>query len=190
MWWQNNMLEMLLSSHGWYALFKIHWLIISAIVALLYIKYIIRSPLYSVTKAQQTYFFIAFGFFLLLKITPIVIIGADYFFNIYTLQLSFLFFLFVPFLLFILQINFLRQSLCLHQAKYILKILAHPWISLITFNGLISIYYIPTVFNVVHNNILLSGLAQLILFINAFFMWWVIINPIPEIKGLNYLMRA
>src|SRR5699024_12610114 len=64
------------------------------------------------------------------------------------------------------------------------------WISLITFNGLISIYYIPTVFNVVHNNILLSGLAQLILFINAFFMWWVIINPISEIKGLNYLMRA
>src|SRR5699024_6895812 len=76
------------------------------------------------------------------------------------------------------------------QAKFILKILPHPCISLITFNGLISIYYIPTVFNVVHNNILLSGLAQLILFINAFFMWWVIINPIPEIKGLHYLMLA
>src|SRR5699024_9313442 len=61
---------------------------------------------------------------------------------------------------------------------------------LITFNGLISIYYIPTVFNVVHNNILLSGLAQLIHFINAFFIWWVIINPITDIKVLNYLMRA
>jgi len=190
MWWQNNMLEMLLSSHGWYALFKIHWLIISAIVALLYIKYIIRSPLYSVTKAQQTYFFIAVGFFLLLKVTPIDIIGADYLFSVHTLQLSLLFFLVVPFLLLSLPKNFLRQSLWHHQAKFILKILAHPWISLITFNGLISIYYIPTVFNVVHNNILLSGLAQLILFINAFFMWWVIINPIPEIKGLNYLMRA
>src|SRR5699024_12047367 len=99
-------------------------------------------------------------------------------------------FLVVPFLLLSLPKNFLRQSLWHHQAKFILKILAHPWISLITFNGLISIYYIPTVFNVVHNNILLSGLAQLILFINAFFMWWVIINPIPELKGLIYLMRA
>src|SRR5699024_11088816 len=190
MWWQNNMLEMLLSSHGWYALFKIHWLIISAIVALLYIKYISRSPLYSVTKAQQTYFFIAVGFFLLLIVTPIHIIGADYLFSVHTIQLCLLFSIVNPFFLLSLPKNFLRQSLWHQQAIFILKILAHPLISLITFNALISIYYIPTVFNVVHNNILLSGLAQIILFINAFFMWWVIINPIPEIKGLNYLMRA
>src|SRR5699024_4100006 len=95
MWWQNNMLEMLLSNHGWYDLFKIHWLIISAIVALLYIKYIIRSPLYSVTKAQQTYFFIAVGFFLLLKVTQIDIIGAYYLFSVHTLHLSLLLFFFV-----------------------------------------------------------------------------------------------
>lgn len=190
MWWQNNVLEALLSSHGWYALFKIHWLLISIIVAWLYFKFIIRSPLYTVTKAQQTYFFIAVGFFSLLKATPIDIIGADYLFSIHTLQLSLIFFLVVPFLLLSLPKTFLRQSIWHHQTKFVLKILAHPWMSLITFNGLISIYYIPTVFNVIHNHVLISGIAQVLLFINAFFMWWVIINPVPEIKGLNYLMRA
>src|SRR5699024_10146875 len=107
MWWQNNMLEMLLCSHGWYDLFTLPWIIFSAIVALVYIKYISRSPLYSVTKSQQTYFFIAVGFFLLLKVTPIDIIGADYLFSVHTLQLSLLFFLVVPFLLLSLPKNFL-----------------------------------------------------------------------------------
>src|SRR5699024_10396837 len=97
-----------------------------AIVALLYIKYIIRSPLYSVTKAQQTYFFIAVGFFLLLKVTPIDIIGADYLFSVHTLQLSLLFFLVVPFLLLSLPKNFLLQSLWYNQPKFLLKILPHP----------------------------------------------------------------
>src|SRR5699024_2896558 len=47
-----------------------------------------------------------------------------------------------------------------------------------------------TVFNLIHGNILLTLLAQLILFVNAFFMWWVIIYPLPELRGLNYLLRA
>src|SRR5699024_11610837 len=121
-----------LSSHRWYDLFQIHWLIISAIVALLYIKYIIRSPLYSVTKAQQTYFFIAVGFFLLLKVTPIDIIGADYLFSVHTLRLSLLFFLVVPFLLLTLPKIFLRPFLLHHQSKFILQISSHPCILLIT----------------------------------------------------------
>src|SRR5699024_1683484 len=137
-----------LSSHGWYALFKIHWLIISAIVALLYIKYIIRSPLYSVTKAQQTYFFIAVGFFLLLKVTPIDIIGADYLFSVHTLQLSLLFLLVVPCLLLTLPKNYFRQSVWHHPATFILEIFAHPGISLTPLNGLISFCYLPAVFNV------------------------------------------
>src|SRR5699024_4861945 len=33
-------------------------------------------------------------------------------------------------------------------------------------------------------------IAELILAINAFFMWWVIIHPLSELKGLSYMLRA
>ena len=184
------MLDTLLSSHHWYALFKIHWLVIGLSAAFLYRKYIIRSPLYTASKSQQAYFSIAIICFILLKATPVDCIGRYYLFSVHTLQLSLIFFLVVPLLLLSLPRDYLRQFLWNHQMKFILKILAHPWLSLVTFNGLVSIYYIPTVFNIVHTNVWLSGIVQIVLFVNAFFMWWVIIHPIPEMKGLNYLMRA
>lgn len=181
---------MLISNHHWYALFKLHWLILSLFGLYLYQKYIVISPIYAVTKSQKIYFYIGISLFFLLKATPIDVIGTDYLFSMHTLQISFIYFIVVPLILLSLPVNFLRQALWNHQTRFVVKILSHPWLSLITFNGLISIYYIPTIFNVVHGNFFLSMLAQLILAVNAFFMWWVIINPVPEIKGLSYLLRA
>ena len=127
---------------------------------------------------------------MILKATPLDVIGQDYLFSMHTLQLSLIYFVVVPLLLLSLPVNFLRQQIWNHHARFILKILSHPWLTLITFNGLISIYYIPVVFNFIHGHWALSFIAQIILGINAFFMWWVIINPIPEMKGLSYLLRA
>src|SRR5699024_4907673 len=70
------------------------------------------------------------------------------------------------------------------------KIFSHPWLTLIGFIGLISIYFIPSVFNAIHGSWLLTAIAELILAINAFFMWWVIIHPLSELKGLSYMLRA
>lgn len=156
----------------------------------LYVEYIIRSSLYAVTKVQFTYFSIAVGLFILLKATPIDVIGTHYLFSVHTVQLSLIFFIVVPFLLLSLPVTFLRQYVWHHHTRILLNIFSHPWLTLIAFNGLLSIYYIPTVFNLIHGNILLTLLAQLILFVNAFFMWWVIIHPLPELRGLNYLLRA
>lgn len=128
--------------------------------------------------------------FILLKATPLDVIGTDYLFSVHTLQLSLIYFIGVPLLLLSLPINFLRQSIWNHRAKFAVKFLAHPWLTLIAFNGLISVYYIPSVFNIVHTHWLLDLLAQVFLGVNAFFMWWVIIHPLPEMKGLTYLLRA
>ena len=184
------MLDLLLQQHSWYALFKLHWLLACIFVAVLYIKYILRSPLYTPAKSQIVYFYAAVSFFALLKATPLDVIGKYYLFSAHTLQIFLIYFLVVPLLLLSLPRNFLRQYLWHHNTKLLMKILAHPWLSLVTFNGLITIYYIPSVFSLVHDHLILSVIMHTLLFANAFFMWWVIIRPVPEIKGLNYLMRA
>src|SRR5699024_8629198 len=58
------------------------------------------------------------------------------------------------------------------------------------FNGFLSIYFIPSVFKAVQTSLIATVIVQIILFISAIFMWFVIINPLPEIKGLSYILRA
>lgn len=179
-----------MSDHHWYELFQLHWVIISLVAVFLYRKYIVTSSLYAVSRNQVTYFYMAVTLFALLKATPLDLIGTHYLFSAHTLQLSLIYFVVVPLLLLSLPVNFLRQYIWHHQTRFALNLLAHPWLTLVAFNGLIAIYYIPTVFNLVHGSALLSFLMQAVLFVNAFFMWWVIIHPIPEMKGLTYLLRA
>jgi len=118
------------------------------------------------------------------------LIATHYLFSAHVLQLSLIYFVAIPLLILSFPVNFLRKYIWNHRTKFVLKILAHPWLTLITFNGLLSIYLIPAIFNFIHMNMALSFIAQCILIINAILMWWVIIHPVPEIKGLNYLLRA
>ncbi|MBO1002431.1 cytochrome c oxidase assembly protein [Pseudogracilibacillus auburnensis] len=184
------MFEFLVENHSLYTLFKLHWVIFFLIVSSLYRKKVVQSPLYSVTKNQTYYFMIAIILLLLLKATPFDVIATQYLFSAHTLQLSLTYFVVIPLLILSFPTNFWRQYIWNHRTKFALNILAHPWLTLITFNGLLTLYFIPAVFNVVHMNFFLSFIVQIILFINAIFMWWVMINPVPEIKGLDYLLRA
>jgi putative membrane protein len=184
------MMDTLFANDHWYTLFKLHWLLLALGVLFLYRKNIISSPLYAVTRQQITYFHVAIALFIILKATPLDVIGTDYLFSMHTFQLSIIYFVVVPLALLGLPVTFLRKSIWHHQKRFVLNMLAHPWLTLVTFNGLISIYFIPTIFNFIHGHVVLFTLAQLILGVNAFFMWWVIMNPVPEIKGLNYMLRA
>jgi len=151
---------------------------------------VIRSPLYQVSGNQIFYFFTAMIFLFFIKATPFDVIGTYYLFSVHTLQMSLTYFIFIPLLILSLPTNLLRQYVWHHQTKFIVTLLSHPWMSLITFNGFLSIYFIPSVFTFVQSNLLLSVVVHVILFISAVFMWFVIINPIPEIKGLSYMLRA
>ena len=176
--------------HSFYSLFKLHWVILLLIISFLYVKNVVRSKLYVVTDGQKFYFFTGIILLFLLKATPLDVAATHYLFSAHVLQLSLMFFIAIPLLILSLPVNFLRQYIWNHRTRFALNILAHPWLTLIAFNGLLTVYLIPTVFNFIHGNIVLSFVAQVILFIHAVFMWWVIINPVPEIKGLDYLLRA
>jgi len=149
-----------------------------------------RSRIYYVTTIQQSYFFIALILLFIVKGTPLDVIGTNYLFSAHVLQLSILYFIIIPLVILSLPTTLLRRFIWNHRMRFTVNLLANPWWTLIAFNGLLSIYLIPTVFNFIHSHIVLSVLAQLILFINATFMWWVIVHPLPEIKGLSHLMRA
>lgn len=160
------------------------------IISYFYVKKVVQSPIYKVTTSQKVYFIAAIILSLIIKGTPLDVIATHYLFSAHTFQMSLAYFVVIPLLILSFPTNFLRQYIWNHRTKFALNILAHPWLTLITFNGLLTIYFIPAVFNFVQSNIIILFIVQVILFLSAVFMWWVIIHPVPEIKGLNYLLRA
>nr|WP_263328144.1 cytochrome c oxidase assembly factor CtaG [Neobacillus sp. Marseille-Q6967] len=65
-----------------------------------------------------------------------------------------------------------------------------PLIALILFNGLFSIYHIPMIFDRVMQSFWLHAGYSLLLFILAIFMWWPLINPVPEHQRLSGLRKV
>lgn len=184
------MFDYLLENHSLYALFKPHWIILFCIIIFFYIKNVIKSPLYDVTNNQVLYFFTAIITLVFIKATPLDVVGTHYLFSVHTLQMSFAYFIAIPLLILSVPTDILRQYVWHYQTKFFVNLLSHPWLSLATFNGLLSIYFIPAVFKLVQANLFISIIVQIILFISAIFMWFVIINPLPEVKGLSFILRA
>lgn len=185
-----SVFDYLLAHHSFYALFKLHWVILLLGLVVLYVQKVAKSPLYPVASKQKYYFYVAIVLLFICKATPIDVIANHYLFSMYTLQLSITYFVVIPLLLLSIPTNVLRQYIWNHRTKFTLTFLAHPWLSLIMFNGILSIYFLPTVFNAVHTHVIFVYIVQIVLFITATFMWWVIIQPIPELKNLEHLTRA
>lgn len=182
--------SILWEEHSLYSLFKLHWLIFFILITYLYFRKIVFDHKYDVTKSQMAYFMIAMILLVGLKVSPIDVIGKYYLFSAHVLQLSFIFFIAIPLLILSLPRDFFRQLIWNHRTRLFVTILSHPWLSLVTFNGLLTIYLIPPVYNFLQNFIVLHILAQAVLLICAIFMWIVIIQPVPELNTINHLLRA
>jgi len=184
------MFSYLLENHSIYSLFKLHWLILFSFFIYWYVKRIVVGTLYQVTNNQRLYFFIAIFLLIVLKATPLDVIGTYYLFSIHVLQISFICFIVIPLLILSMPRNYLRQLIWNYRTRIVVTILSHPWLSLVTFNGLLTIYFIPNVYTFLQTNIVLHLLYQALLVITAIFMWVVIIQPVREFQVLNHLLRA
>src|SRR5699024_2951847 len=126
------------------------------------------SPIYHVTSTQKKYFYTALIAFLLVSSTPVDIIGEHYLFSAFVFQSAVRYFVVIPLLMLSVPRSFFRKNIWDYRIKFVVNIAGHPWLTLFMFNVLLSIF----------------------LFINAIFMWWVIINPLPEMSRLTYILRA
>lgn len=183
-------MDYLLEQHHWYSLFKLHWLAICVIATIFYYKKVQLSRIYE-TKGKHLFcFYTAISLLALVKATPLDLLGSHYLFSAHVLQGATIYFIIIPLFILSFPVTFYRQYLWDHRIKFILAILSHPWLTLITFNGLLTLYYVPFIFNMIQPSFILSSIAQIILAAAAFFTWWVIIQPVPELKNFDYLLRS
>lgn len=83
-----------------------------------------------------------------------------------------------------------RSVLKIRIIKLLFKLFTNPIIALIVFNGFFSIYHIPIIFdNVMQIGWLHAGYS-ILLFVFAVFMWWQLINPLPEYPTLSGIKKV
>ena len=184
------MWEILVTNFSLYELFKPHWIVLLTVLSYFYIRKVVRSPLYVVTNKQLRYFFAAVISFYIVQGSPLSVVASHYLFSAHVFQLAISCFLVAPLLILSFPVDFYRRYAWHYRAKLAIKLFAYPWLTLVAFNGLLTLYFIPAVFNFLQANVILYIFAQIILMFNAFLMWWVIINPIPELINFQFLLRA
>src|SRR5699024_11714814 len=86
--------------------------------------------------------------------------------------------------------EFYRSLLCNHRMIFTLDIISHPWLNAFLFYTLLTLYFIPYFFNMMQGNMLLINSAQFILVVFGFFMWWIIISPLPEVSKIENLTKV
>ncbi|WP_245726292.1 cytochrome c oxidase assembly protein [Marininema mesophilum] len=118
-------------------------------------------------------------------------IGAfsHFLFSAHMTEMSLVYLIVPPLLLIGAPPSLLRRLWNIPRWKRILRILTHPLIALLTFNGLISIYHMPVVFDTIMGSMWLMQLSHIILMICAFMMWWPLVCPLPEEDRLSPLQK-
>lgn len=178
------------SNYTWYELWGPFTFIAVALISYLYVKHIVISKRYQVTNTQIQYFFSAAVIFYLIKGSPFKVIADNYLFSAHITELMMLLFAVIPLLILSMPTELLRKYFWHHRMKNAIKLFGHPWLTALLFNGALSAYFVPAVFNTVQQSMLLTFVSHTVLILTAFLMWWTVIIPLPEVSNFSYFVRV
>ncbi|MBS4211978.1 MULTISPECIES: cytochrome c oxidase assembly factor CtaG [Neobacillus] len=141
------------------------------------------------TKQQGALFLTSMILLYAIKGSPLDLM-AHLMFYIHMIQMAALVLIVPP--LFILGVPawLWRAVLRIEVFKSLFKFFTRPLMALLIFNGLFSFYHVPIIFDHVMQNIWLHAGYSILLFVVAIFMWWPLINQLPEHQTLSGLKKV
>jgi putative membrane protein len=141
------------------------------------------------TPKQKAYFLTGIVLLYLCKGSPIDLLG-HLMFSAHMVQMAVLY-LIIP-QCFILGIpNWLYERMfAVRAVKKTFLFFTKPLIALLLFNGLFSFYHVPLIFDVIKTNALYHAVVTTAIFIVAFFMWWPLVNKLPQWQTISGLKKV
>jgi putative membrane protein len=106
-------------------------------------------------------------------------------FSFHMLQMSLLYLVLPPFFLQGIPDWMFRALFRIPGAKPAVSLFTRPIVALFVFNGLLSIYHVPRVFDAVMGDQWLHAVVHILLGIAALFFWWPITAPVEELDRLR-----
>jgi putative membrane protein len=141
------------------------------------------------TIRQSTLFTISILLLYAIKGSPLDLM-AHLMFYVHMIQMAVLVFIVPPLFILGIPVWIWRKTLSVRIINSIFRFFTKPIIALLLFNGLFSFYHVPIVFDHVMPNFWLHAGYSIVLFLVAIFMWWPLINELPEQDTLNGLKKV
>ncbi|MFP7296001.1 cytochrome c oxidase assembly factor CtaG [Neobacillus niacini] len=149
-------------------------------------KFVDSEPL---TIKQAALFLLSITLIYAIKGSPLDLM-AHLMFYVHMIIMAFLVLVIPPIFIFGIPVWIWRRIFKIKWVHTLFKFFTKPLIALIVFNGLFSFYHIPMIFDQVMQNFWLHAGYSLLLFIVAIFMWWPLINPVPEHQRISGLKKV
>ncbi|MDN3014887.1 cytochrome c oxidase assembly factor CtaG [Paenibacillus sp. BSR1-1] len=141
------------------------------------------------TKKQGLLFFASMVLLYAIKGSPIDLL-AHLMFWVHMIQMAALVLIVPPIFIYGIPTWVWKKLFSVSVINSLFKIFTKPLIALILFNGLFSFYHVPIIFDHVMQNIWLHAGYSILLFVVAIFMWWPLINQMPDHQTLSGLKKV
>jgi putative membrane protein len=110
-------------------------------------------------------------------------------FSMHMLQMSLQYIVLPPLLLLGIPAWMLRPLIKIHWIRAIGKFFTRPLVILFVFNGLLSLYHFPYIFDLIMSSQVLHIVSHTILLFTALCMWWPVVCPVPELDRMKPLLK-
>ncbi|PAQ14521.1 cytochrome c oxidase assembly factor CtaG [Bacillaceae bacterium SAOS 7] len=141
------------------------------------------------TKRQAGLFVTAILVLYAVKGSPVDLLG-HIMFSYHMVQMAVLYLVVPPLLVKAIPWWVWKVVIELPVVKNVFRLFTKPLVALIFFNGMFSFYHIPLIFDYIKMSETLHGLYTFILFIFAIFMWWPLVNEMPNRKQLAGIRKV
>lgn len=141
------------------------------------------------TKWQVFYFLLAMLLLYAVKGSPIDLL-SHIMFSAHMTQMAILYLIIPP--LFIIGIPdwLWRKIIGKGNRQALFTFFTKPLLALLLFNILFSMYHLPLVFDYIKSNMILHAGYTTLLFISALFMWFPLVNQLPEWESLTGVKKV
>ncbi|MET3728870.1 putative membrane protein [Fictibacillus halophilus] len=181
-----------LSDYNWYELFPPSIYVLAIILAFVYFRFVARDKQGKklATKWQQTSMIASLVLMIIIKGTPVQVLGHNYLFSVHMVQMAVLYLMIAP--LMILAIPEVKWKDWLSKKTILTRIftfLTKPLLALLIFNAVFSLYHIPLVFDAAVSNPVIHYGYHALLLITAYTMWWPVLCPVKELDTLSDIKK-
>jgi putative membrane protein len=178
---------------GFRALWSPYYLVVMILITVLYFmiigpwrsKFKDSSP---VTTKQQLLFVSSILGLYISKGSPLDLLG-HIMFSAHMAQMAILYLVVPPLLILGIPDWLWRTIIYRPVIKPLVKVFTKPIIALILFNGVFSLYHVPLVFDFVKTDPIYHAIMTTIIFFGAMFMWFPLLNTLPEWKSLTGIKK-
>lgn len=163
------------------------------LLAILFFKYINTQSKSNIDqkhsqKKRTLLFILALVFYFIAEGSPLKAYG-HYLFSFHMTSMAISYLIVPPLLLLSIPKWVLQPILKTKILKKSISFFTHPIVSVILFNVVLSFYHIPIIFDYIMGNLVYMYIMNYVLLLLAFFFWWPLVSPLPELNEVSHLKK-